>query len=69
MLSGKMKTQMLPREFYPQVAGESARATFERKKEKANLISQIGLYLCRQLEAFRRRERVSVTSGSLLPKP
>jgi hypothetical protein len=26
-------------------------------KEKANLISQTGLYLCRQLEALRRRER------------
>jgi len=33
---------------------------FLLQKEKANLISQTGLYLCRQLEAPRRRERASL---------
>jgi len=38
------------------------------KKEKAGLISQPGSYLCRQLEALRRRERAAFARGSLLPK-
>jgi hypothetical protein len=39
-----------PRVFLPAqaIAGEGARSTKSPKKEKANLISQTGLYLCRQ---------------------
>jgi hypothetical protein len=51
----------------PKAAGEGARATL-KQKEKANLISQTGLYLCRQLEALRSRERAPFARGSLLPK-
>jgi hypothetical protein len=40
----------------------------DSEKEKANLISQTGFYLCRQLEALRRRERAFFARGSLLPK-
>jgi hypothetical protein len=40
----------------------------DSEKEKADHVSMIGLYLCRQLEALRRRERAFFARGSLLPK-